>query len=85
MEYNKKMNKAGSLTIPAALRRELGIDRGQGFKIALKDNGTIELTRSQGTCMFCKSDQNLILHAGRYICGKCIQELSKNAGRSADK
>lgn len=85
MEYNKKMSKAGSLTLPAAMRRELGIDRGDRFKIAVQDDGTIELTRIQGECIFCKDNSNLLIYAGRFVCDRCIQNMNEiKAERSVD-
>jgi transcriptional pleiotropic regulator of transition state genes len=76
MEFSKKINKAGSLTLPAAMRRELGIDPGERFKIVVKNEGTIELTRIQGECIFCKSERNLIVHAGHFVCENCLELMN---------
>jgi transcriptional pleiotropic regulator of transition state genes len=81
MEFNKKLSKSGAVTIPAALRRELGIDQGERFKVKTDDNGSITLTRTQGSCIFCQSDNNLIAHAGRFICADCLQEINKVKAR----
>lgn len=85
MEYNKKINKAGSVTLPAAMRRELGISHGERFKIFAKNDGIIELKRIQGECIFCKSDHNLIVHAGRYVCGNCLQKMNQINNERSDK
>lgn len=77
MEYTKKINKAGSLTLPAAMRRELGIDQGARFKIIQKDEGSIELKRIQGQCIFCKNDNNLIVYMGRFVCENCLNEMNQ--------
>jgi transcriptional pleiotropic regulator of transition state genes len=77
MEYNKKLNKAGSLTLPAAMRRELGIDRGDRFRIVVQDEGTIELRRIQGECIFCKDNNNLLIYAGRFVCNRCLQNMNE--------
>lgn len=77
MQFNKKINKAGSLTIPSALRRELGIEPGARFKVDSKEDGSIVLTRTQGECIFCKSDVGLTVHMGRCVCKKCIEILNE--------
>ena len=76
MEYNKKLNKAGSLTLPAAMRRELGIGHGERFKIISKNEGSIELKRIQGQCVFCDSDINLFSYMGRFICEQCLKKMN---------
>jgi transcriptional pleiotropic regulator of transition state genes len=82
MQYNKKLSKAGSLTLPAAMRRELGIGQGERFKVVTDDDGSIKLTRTQGSCIFCQSDNNLIVHAGRFVCADCLGKLEQKAERS---
>jgi transcriptional pleiotropic regulator of transition state genes len=77
LEFTKKINKAGSLTLPAAMRRELGIDRGERFKIISKNEGSIELKRIQGECIFCKADGDLLVHAGRFVCENCLQQMNR--------
>jgi len=80
-QYSKKMNKAGSVTLPAAMRRELGIGHGERFKIAAASDGAIILQRVQGECIFCKSSENLITHAGRFVCRNCVRAMQ--GGESA--
>jgi len=75
-QYNKKINRSGSITLPAALRRKLGINDKERFSIKVKDDGEIVLKRVQGECIFCKSDSDLIVYAGVFVCQNCIQALS---------
>lgn len=77
MEFSKKISKSGSITLPAAMRRELGIDKGQRFKISLNGFGSIVLKRVQGECIFCKTDNNLLMYAGRYICNDCLLKMNQ--------
>lgn len=75
--FNKKLNRAGSITIPAALRRELGIIPGERFRVTVQDeDGSIILKRLQGECLFCGSDKNLIVHLGRYVCAGCLESMN---------
>jgi transcriptional pleiotropic regulator of transition state genes len=71
MEHNKKINRAGGISIPASLRREYGIEAGEKVNIIVDDQGVIRITRIEGACVFCSADQDLKLHFGRYICKNC--------------
>lgn len=84
MQFNKKMNKSGGITVPAALRRELGIEHGEKFSVSAKPNGSIELRRIQGHCVFCRSDENLVTHQGRFVCDICIDQLYGKKGVCED-
>ena len=82
MDYNKKLSKTGTLTLPAALRRELGVDQGERFKIIPKNDGSIELKRIQGECIFCKSDSHLLTYMGRFVCKDCLEKMNTAQERS---
>lgn len=75
MQFNKKMSKAGAITLPSALRREIGIEAGEKFAIQLQENGDVLLKRSQGSCIFCKSEMDLAAHKGRFVCRPCSTEI----------
>lgn len=80
MQFDKKINKAGAVTLPAALRRAIGIDSGEKFSINLQENGDIILKRTQGSCLFCESEKDLIAYKGRLICKSCINEMEVKEG-----
>lgn len=76
MNFNKKLNKSGSVTLPSALRREYGLDEGEKFRISVDDkDGSIRLQRIQGQCMFCGSDDRLIIFIGRNVCSVCVADM----------
>lgn len=75
MEHNKKINRSGAISLPAALRREYGIESGEKVNINVNAEGVIEIKRIEGACVFCHSDQGLKKHEGRYICDKCLAVL----------
>lgn len=77
MEFNKKMSKSGAVTIPSAMRRELGLEKGERFKITVTDEGLIKLKRIEGECIFCKADNNLLIHVGRFVCDNCLQQMNQ--------
>lgn len=80
MEFNKKMSKSGAVTLPAALRRELGIEQGEKLNITVDTQGTLQLKRIQGQCVFCKADEQVITFASRFVCKSCIDQLQEKKG-----
>ena len=81
MRNQKKISRAGGVTIPAHLRRELGLEAGEVMDIGYTNKGDIVLHRSRGFCLFCKSDHDLIMHGGRFVCSTCINQMKKEAER----
>lgn len=83
MEFNKKLNKHGAVSLPAALRRDFGIEPGTKFNISVNPaNGSVILKQIEGACLFCGSDQGLTVYQGRHICKECasrIQEAQVNS------
>ncbi|GLC87515.1 AbrB/MazE/SpoVT family DNA-binding domain-containing protein [Lysinibacillus piscis] len=80
MQFNKKMSKTGGITLPAALRRTLGIEAGEKFNINLQGDGSILLKRSQGSCLLCEAEDALVSHNGRLICQSCVNTLHTKVG-----
>lgn len=71
----KKISKAGGLTIPADIRRDLGIAAGSGFDISIAD-GRIVLEKHTPTCIFC-GEYATKKHAARDICEACARSIAK--------
>lgn len=76
MINEKKISKSGGLTIPSHLRRELGINPGDRFEIVPGADGDITLTRTIGSCIVCKSKDELLQVGRVYICRGCGVEIS---------
>lgn len=72
----KTLSKAGSLTIPADIRRDLGIAAGAGFDISIGDNGRIVLEKHTPTCIFCGKYATK-KHYGRDICEVCVHQIAE--------
>lgn len=72
MLNEKKISSSGSITIPSAVRRELGIQKGEKVKIETVNNGQILLTRIVGSCVMCEKNEHLIPYRGKYICKECL-------------
>lgn len=82
-EFNKKVSKSGSVTLPAALRREYGLAGGERFKIIVdSEDGTILLQRTEGSCLFCQSGKELIVYYGRFVCATCTENMDAQASEA---
>lgn len=83
-EFQKKISKSGSITLPSALRREYGLAEGERFKIVVdSEDGTILLQRTNGQCMFCRSENKLIVYMGRFVCSECVGNMDAQASDAA--
>lgn len=80
MQFNKKISKAGGVTLPSALRRAAGIEVGEKFSVKLQEDGSVLLKRTQGSCIFCQSEDALISHNGSLVCQSCVNTLQTKAG-----
>jgi transcriptional pleiotropic regulator of transition state genes len=80
MEFNKKLNRAGGVTLPSALRREYGFSAGEKFSVSVNDAGDVVLKRIEGQCLFCKAEQGLIKFHGRLVCDRCIERMAASVG-----
>lgn len=77
MMYNKKMNRAGAISVPAALRRDYGMEAGDKFNISVNNEGSLIMKPIEGNCIFCSSDENIKIFQGRHLCRKCVLEAMK--------
>ena len=76
MLNEKKISKVGSITIPSHIRRQFGINESEKFKIEVVNNGEILLTRINGSCIMCESNENLVEYKGKYICKNCLENIN---------
>lgn len=72
----KKISKSGSITIPATIRRKLGIVAGDTFKIEEDNNGLV-LKRNYGHCIFCGTDTRIKYFKKIAICEECKNQMNK--------
>ena len=75
MNHNyKKLSSHGSINIPVAMRREIGIQGGDPMEVSLEGNA-VTVKPYLPRCIFCgtNEDVNWMLH-GKYVCGACRSE-----------
>lgn len=70
----KKMTNHGSINIPVAMRREIGIDKGEAMTVS-RQGSEIVIRPYIPRCTFCGSDENIKSFYNRPICTSCIREI----------
>ena len=76
MLNEKKINKSGGITLPAHVRKSLGISEGEKIKIEMQDDGNILLKRIVGSCIICGSNEELIKINDKYVCKECLDAIN---------
>lgn len=72
----KRIGQKGGLTLPADIRRDIGLDGGDGIDIEVDAAGKIIISKHTPTCIFCH-EYATKKYKGREICDKCIQAIGK--------
>ncbi len=66
----KKVSSHGSINIPVAMRREIGIQAGDPMEVSL-NNGMVTVKPYMPRCIFCGSTGNVRKMLGKGICPEC--------------
>lgn len=77
-EY-KKMTSHGSISIPVAMRRDLGIEPRDPM-IVERDGGGIRIRPYTPRCVFCGAEDGVKEFHGRGICGRCAALAVQRTG-----
>lgn len=73
MQHNyKKVSSHGSICIPAAMRREMGLQGGDPMEVSLND-GTVTVKPYTPRCTFCETTEAVTVFRGKGICNSCIR------------
>ena len=75
MEQYKKMSSHGSINIPVAMRRELGIEPKDPMIVKTNDEGDIILKPYVPRCMYCGRQDQVHKVFGRYVCIGCAKKV----------
>ena len=71
MFNQKKIKKSGSINIPVAMRREMGLQPDDVVDVEMKD-GAVVLTPVAPRCQFCGNSLDKVIKLfGKYICLDC--------------
>ncbi len=75
----KKMTSHGSISIPVAMRRELGIEPKDPMEVEIHQ-GEIRIRPYMLRCNFCSTTENVHRFQGKGICEACAAEIHKKLG-----
>lgn len=80
----KKMSSHGSICIPAAMRRELGIEPRDPMVIG-QENGEIRIRPYILRCCFCGTTEKVAVMNGKGICCGCAEAALERHGGGQDE
>ncbi len=72
----RKVDELGRVVLPVELRRTLDIQERDALEIHM-DGEQIILKKHECSCVFCKSENNVVTFKGKTVCKKCIRSLSR--------
>lgn len=73
----KKVSKAGGITIPLGLRRDLNIQPGDSLEFTAANDGRLVIERHIAHCMFCESTEDVSMFKGKPLCKACGDEIKE--------
>mgnify|MGYP004476209053 FL=1 len=71
----KKMTSHGSVSIPVALRRDLGLQPKDPVEVTTDQSGNIVLKPYLPRCTFCGRQEEVKRIYGRYVCTGCVRKI----------
>lgn len=72
----KKLSSHGSINIPVAMRREMGLLKGDPMEVSL-NNGVVTIKPYTPRCIFCESTENVKQLFGKGICPECAAKAAR--------
>lgn len=72
----RKMDELGRIVLPMEIRSTLDINPKDPLEIFV-DEDCIILRKYEPACVFCGDVRDNIIFAGKRVCKKCIEKLSK--------
>ncbi len=73
--FIREIDSVGRIVIPIQLRKELGLLE-PGSKLELFCDGKqIIAKKSVDSCVFCKSEEELVSFEGKFICKACFDKI----------
>ncbi len=70
----RNIDELGRIVIPKEMRRKMGIQSNDPVEIYVDDDKII-LTKYAPSCIFCDSDEDLIVYKDKKICTACAAQI----------
>lgn len=75
MEKYKKLSTSGSINIPVAMRRDLGLEPHDPIILSTNGDGDIIMKPYVPRCMYCGRQDQVHRVFGRYVCSVCARRV----------
>ena len=72
----RRLDAAGRITLPSAIRHRWGIEHNDGLEIAVEGNYII-LSKYRPVCIFCGSADGIAEIKGKHVCEECLIGLGQ--------
>ena len=80
----KKLSSHGSISIPVAMRRAMGLQGGDPMEVS-QAGGIITVKPYTPRCIFCGTNEDVVHRLqGKYICGSCAAEVLTGIERGGE-
>lgn len=83
MLLQKKVTKAGSVTIPTLIREQLNIPKGAAVELETKNEELI-IRKHIPTCVCCGTADHVVTYAGLEICQDCLKKAKEASDNNGD-
>lgn len=70
----KKVSSHGSINIPVAMRREMGLQGGDPMEVS-KEEDKIVIRPYTPRCLACEGTEEVVQYLGINICNKCVAKV----------
>ncbi len=71
----RNIDNVGRIVIPSEMREMFGIKETGGALELFVEDDKIILKKFEPTCIFCKSENDIISFSGKNVCKKCAEKL----------
>lgn len=72
----KKLSSNGSVSIPVAMRREMGLERGDPMEVSLQ-KGVVTLKPYAPRCIFCGTTEKVVKLMDKGVCPGCAARAAQ--------
>ncbi len=74
----KSVDELGRIVLPKKMRENLDIDIRDQVELFVEGDRII-LKKYMPTCIFCESEQNIMIFNGKRVCAECLKSLKTMA------
>lgn len=76
MKRSKQIQRNGSLSIPADIRRNSGLFAPGSAVDITSEDGKLVIAPHTPCCIHCGSTEKVLKFKDRFVCGSCVEDLN---------